>query len=98
MPGYDLSTRDKGAVSVLIIRPEQKERICNYFGGRWKALTVPFGEMQDFSPLTSLPILGRRFASQAAQPQMARFQVQVFRRFSDSDGGETANRKTRGDL
>jgi hypothetical protein len=80
VPGRDLSTEEKRAVSVLVIRPEQKDRLCAYFGGDWKAVSAPFGDSQNFSALTRLPMVGGRLARYATQPQTERFQLQVFRR------------------
>ena len=86
VPGRDLSPAEKRAVSALVIRPEHKDRLCAYFGGDWKAVTAPFGDSQDFGALTRLPVVGKRFARYAAQPQVERFQLQVFRRNPDSAG------------
>jgi len=91
-PGFDLTAEHKRAVSVLVIRPEQKDRLCAYFGGEWKAVTAPFGDTQDWSALTGLPIVGSRFAQHAARMQVERYQVQVFRRIPESVGIGPADR------
>ena len=83
LPGADLSGEAKRAVSVLIIRPGQKERLSVFFAGQWAPVTEPFGDTQDFNALVRLPLIGRRFASYAFQPQTERYQVQVFRRVDD---------------
>ena len=86
IPGHDFTPEEKRALSVLVIRPQDSGRLTNFFGGQWQAVTAPFGDTQDFSRLTRLPLVGRRFASHAAQPQMERYQVQIFRRPSPPDG------------
>jgi hypothetical protein len=84
IPGFDLSPQQKQAVSVLVIRPQQKDQICGFFGGDWKAVTEPFGDLQDFSRIARLPLIGSRFAHYALQPQTERYQVQIFRRTPNS--------------
>lgn len=84
VPGFDLTAANKRAVSVLVIRPEHKDLLCAYFGGDWKAVTAPFGDTQDWSALTGLPVVGSRFAQHAARWQVERYQVQVFRRVPES--------------
>jgi hypothetical protein len=81
--GYDLSEEERRSVSVMVIRPEQKERLAEYFGGKWEPASAPFGDNQNFSALMRLPIVGKKFASHARQPQIERFPVQIFRRMSD---------------
>jgi hypothetical protein len=97
LPGFDLTAENKRAVSVLVIRPEHRDLLCAYFGGDWKALTAPFGDTQDWSALTSLPIVGSRFARHASQMQVERHQVQVFRRVPDSAGPGPAARSKAAD-
>ena len=86
VPGRDLSPEEKRSVSVLVIRPADKDRLCAYFGGDWKATSAPFGECQDFSALSRLPVVGERLVHYASQPQNERFQLQVFRRLSSPAG------------
>jgi hypothetical protein len=81
--GYELSEEERRSVSVMIIRPEQKERLAEYFGGNWVPASAPFGDAQDLSALIRLPLVGKKFASHARQPQVERFPVQIFRRASD---------------
>jgi hypothetical protein len=82
--GYDFTPEEKQSISVLVIRPEQSGYLTNFFGGRWEPVTEPFGDVQDFRQLTQLPLIGRRLAHYATQPQTERYQVQVFRRLTDS--------------
>ena len=80
VPGLDLTTKTKQAVSVMVIRPEERERLGAFFGGQWQPVGGPFGDTQDFGFLTRIPIVGRRFVSYSLQPQNERYQLQVFRR------------------
>jgi hypothetical protein len=84
--GFDLTPENKRAVSVLVIRPEHKDLVCGYFGGDWKPVSPLFGDTQDWSALTGLPVVGSRFARHSVKMQVERFQVQVFRRVPDSPG------------
>ena len=78
--GHDLTPEEKRAFSVLVLRLNRVETTTNHLGGQWQAVTEPFGDTQDFSRLARLPVIGRRFASYAAQPQTARYQLQILRR------------------
>jgi hypothetical protein len=81
--GFDFTAEQKHAISVLVIRPEQEERMTRFFGGRWKAVSEPFGDFADFHLVTRLPFIGRKLANYANQPQNERYQVQIFRRHPD---------------
>lgn len=78
--GFDFSAEQKRSISVLVIRPEQQERLTRFFGGSWTPVSGPFGDTQDVARLAGLPVIGRTLASYAAQPQNERYQVQIFRR------------------
>jgi hypothetical protein len=80
IPGRVFTEEQKSDVNVMVIRPEASEKLTNYFGGSWIAQTPPFGDRQDFSVLLRLPLVGTKFARHAAQPQTARFPLQIFRR------------------
>jgi len=67
-------------MTVLVIRSTDAESLTKYFGGQWQPLTPPFGDSQDYSKVTSWPMVGRRLASYANQRQTERYQVQIFRR------------------
>ena len=82
VPGRDFTPAEKRAVSVLILRADDAARFTNFFGGQWQAVTGPFGDSQDFSRLARLPLVGKRIAHHAAQPQTERYQLQIFRRLS----------------
>lgn len=84
LPGLDLAPELRQAVSVIIVRPQSKESVSGFFGGQWHAVSEPFGDTQDFSRVTRIPLVGRRFASYPTQPQNERFQLQVFRRIGAS--------------
>jgi hypothetical protein len=84
LAGHDFTPEEKRNLTVLVIRPEQKEKFGAFFGGDWRAVTLPFGDTQDVSALARLPIIGKRFAHHATQPQAERFQLQIFRRQDDS--------------
>jgi len=81
--GHDFTPEEKQSISALIIRPEQSDYLTNFFGGRWEPVTERFGDVQDFRQLTQLPLVGRRLAHYATQPQTERYQVQIFRRLTD---------------
>jgi hypothetical protein len=78
--GHEFSAEERRSISVLVLRPERAELWTNYFGGRWQAVSRPFGDTQDFSRLSRLPVIGSRLAHYAAQPQTERYQVQILRR------------------
>lgn len=86
--GYDLTDEQRRLVSVLVIHPEHKERVCGYFGGDWAPVTGLFGDTQDFITLSRLPIVGKKFTNHASQPQIERSQVQMFRRVSQNAAKE----------
>ena len=65
---------------MLVIRPQDSTLLTNFFGSQWQSVSGPFGDTQEFSQLARFPLIGRRFASYAAQPQNERYQLQVFRR------------------
>ena len=85
-PGHEFSVEEKAKFTALIIPTQEKVAYFDFFGGQWSATCEPFGDTQDFNRLTRLPIIGRRFASYAAQPQVARRQLQVFRRSKSAAG------------
>jgi hypothetical protein len=85
--GHDFTPEEKRSFSVLVLRSEKSSDVTNHIGGRWQAVTEPFGETQDFSRLARLPLIGRRLASYAVQPQTVRYQFQIFRRVPDGIGG-----------
>ena len=78
--GHDFTPEEKRSISVLVIRPEQLAPVTNDLGGRWQPVSEPFGDTQDFSRFARWPMVGRRLASYALQPQTVRYQVQIFRR------------------
>jgi hypothetical protein len=80
LQGRDLTPEEKRAVNVLVIRPERRERLAEFFGGEWKPITEPFGDTQDFSKLARLPIVGSKLAHYGSQPQTERYPLQIFRR------------------
>jgi len=80
VPGLDFTDEEKRAISVLVIRPEQLERLAGFFGGKWSAVSDRFGETQDVGRMARVPIIGSRLAHYAAQPQNERYQLQIFRR------------------
>jgi hypothetical protein len=82
--GQELTEEQRQQVSVLVIRPGNKENVCAFFRGDWAPVTGLFGDTQDFSALIQLPLVGKRFEHYASQPQVERFQVQIFRRVSES--------------
>ena len=80
---HDFSPEEKLSLTVLVIRPSDAERITSMLGGQWRAVTAPFGDSQDYTKLTSLPLVGRRIASYSNQRQNERYQVQIFRRLGE---------------
>ena len=82
--GWDFSEEEKRSISVMVIRPQQRERLAGFFGGNWSAVGEPFGEAQDLKRIAGLPVIGGRLAHYATQPQNERYQVQIFRRLPDS--------------
>ena len=78
--GRDLTAEERAAVSAMIIRPKDAARLAQFMGGEWQPVTPPFGDRQNFDFLNKLPIIGKRFASYASQPQSERFEIQIFRR------------------
>jgi hypothetical protein len=81
---HDFTWEEKRAINVLIIRPQDAGLFTNYLGGKWQAVSAPFGDTQDFHRLERLPVVGRRLAHYAAQPQTERYQLQIFRRLTDA--------------
>jgi hypothetical protein len=78
----ELTREQKDAVSVLVIRPKERDILTQFFGGSWSAATEPFGDMQLAGALGDLPVVGNRILHYLSQPQTERYQVQVFRRTS----------------
>ncbi len=84
IPGRDLTPMQKQSVSVMVIRPEEKDMLARYFGSQWTAVSAPFGDSLDPSVLSRLPLVGSRFVSYLHSSQTDRYQVQVFRRAPNS--------------
>jgi len=74
----------------MVIRPEKLSLMTEFFGGEWQEVSGVFGDNQDFSKLSALPIIGPKFASYATQPQNIRYQMQIFRRV-ETDGTKSAS-------
>jgi hypothetical protein len=81
--GREFTAEEKKSISVLIIRPERKEFMTNFFGGNWIVVAEPFGDTQDYSKLAGIPLAGSRFTHYATQPQSERYSLQILRRVSD---------------
>ncbi len=84
--GHEFSPEERSAMTVLVIRDQDANLMTNYFGGQWVPVGPPFGDTQDFGALARLPIVGRRFASYAVQPQNERYQLQIFKRAAPIPG------------
>ena len=82
--GRDLTAAQKQSVSVLVIRPAEKEMITGYFGGHWDAVSAPFGDTFEPGFLRRLPLVGNRIIRHLSHWQTERCQFQVFRRLLDS--------------
>jgi hypothetical protein len=80
IPGHDFTPQEKESISVLVIRPQQAGNLTNFFGGRWKAVTEPFGDTQDLKWMSQLTLIGKRLAHYGSQPQTERYQIQIFQR------------------
>ncbi len=81
--GHDFTEAEKQAFTVMVIRPPYADVMTNYIGGHWAAVTEPFGDRQDFSLLSKLPVVGKRLTHYAVQPQTERYPVQIFRRVAE---------------
>lgn len=78
--GHEFTPEEKRSMSVLVIRAAQMDQFTNYFGGEWIPVGPPFGDAQDYSALTRLPVIGHKFAHYSLQPQNERYPVQILRR------------------
>ena len=78
----ELTREQKDAVSVLVIRPKERDILTQFFGGSWSAATEPFGDMQLAGALGDLPVVGNRILHYLSQPQTERYQVQELSRTS----------------
>jgi hypothetical protein len=78
--GLDFTPEEKREISVLVIRPERRERLTAFFGGAWTTVSEPFGETQDLDRMARLPVIGGRLVHYAEQPQNERYRVQILRR------------------
>lgn len=81
---HDFSEDEKRSLTVLVIRAGEVEKLTNFFGGNWVAVTPPFGDTQDYGRLARLPFIGGKFASYAQQPQNERCQFVILRRAADT--------------
>jgi hypothetical protein len=83
VPGRDLSPEQKRSVSVLVIRPNEKDMLTDYFGGKWNPESPPFGDTVDPGRLGRLRWVGPRFVHYLNQRQNERYQLQIFRRLPE---------------
>jgi hypothetical protein len=77
---HRLTPEEKLSITVLIVRPEKSSTFTNFFGGKWLAVTAPFGDTQDVKKLARLPLAGSKLVHYGEQPQTERYQLQIFRR------------------
>jgi hypothetical protein len=80
--GHEFSPQEKQALTVMIIRPQDYPDLIQYFGGQWEAVSEPFGDTVAFDRVPELPLLGTKLRRHLQQPQMTRYQVQIYRRSS----------------
>jgi hypothetical protein len=80
IPGRDLTPEQKNSVSVLVIRPNEKDFVTAYFGGQWTAESEPFGDSFEPGFLGRLPVLGNRIVHYLNQRQTERYPLQIFRK------------------
>jgi len=84
---HDFSPEERKQMTVLIMWPEQMESLREYFGGKWVAVSEPFGDSCSLPAPTWFPLLARRLQSHFASPQVSRQKLQIFRRVNDEAGG-----------
>jgi hypothetical protein len=77
---HDFSPEEKQQITVLIIRPEHHAKLEPYFGGKWVGVSPPFGDSLEAASLARVPLVGSRLVHHFQAPQMARYQLQIFRR------------------
>lgn len=79
----EFSEQEKNSLTLLIISPEKLKATTDYFGGRWEAVSEPFGDSFSLGRWAEVPLIGKRLASHFSGPQMGRYKLQIFRRVSD---------------
>jgi hypothetical protein len=82
--GRDLTPEQRESITVLVIRPNEKETLQRYFGHQWAAISAPFGDSFEPGILGRLPVIGNRMIHYLNQRQTERYQLQIFRRLPAS--------------
>src|SRR6185312_15504241 len=77
---HDFSDEEKKRINVIIIPVKESERLKQYFGGKWEAASEPFGNSYSLGKLAKLPIVGHKIEHYFNNPQVVRYQLQVWRR------------------
>lgn len=78
--GHDFSPEEKQGITVLLVDPDRITNLKQYFGGRWKAVSDPFGDEISLGRIATRPIIGPRLQHHFETPQMNRHKLQIFRR------------------
>jgi hypothetical protein len=80
LQGHEFTPEEKKEITVLIVDPQSITTMQDYFGGRWKATSEPFGDETSLGSAVKVPIIGPRLRSHFEKPQMYWHKMQIFRR------------------
>ena len=76
----EFSTEERGQINVMIIPAAESDRMRDYFGGKWEAVSEPFGDTFNLGDATKIPLIGGRLGSYFTSPQGGRQKLQIWRR------------------
>ncbi len=93
--GQDFTREEKQEVTVLAIPVAKLAEMEKYWGGKWVAVTPPFGDSMLLNPRLEVPFLAKKLRSYLSNSQSARTPFQLFRRVPGStDSASTAEPTT----
>jgi hypothetical protein len=90
---HDFSPEERRRMTLLIVWPEQIESLSEYFGGKWIAVSEPFGDSYALPDLGRFPLVSHRLESHFATPQVCRRRLQVFRRAPEATADRGVSRR-----
>jgi len=77
---HDFTPEEKALVTLIIVRPDRLADYEAYFGGKWKAVSEPFGDAIREEKWPKTPMFARVLRHHFETPQMGRYRLQLFRR------------------
>ena len=88
-PGRHMTQADKDSLNKIVVRADQSNFFIKFFGGQWRAVTEPFGDITRWDLIERLPLVQKKVKTYLEQPQTFRYRLQVFERVSPAASGSS---------